>query len=63
MVLYFDTEQAVTSEMFADRGVDPNRVAVFPVATIEEFRHQAITIVDKYLELSKGEKEAHANLS
>ena len=30
VVLYFDTEQAVTSEMFADRGVDPNRVAVFP---------------------------------
>ena len=57
VVLYFDTEQAVTSEMFADRGVDPKRVAVFPVATIEEFRHQAITIVDKYLELSKDEKK------
>ena len=57
VVLYFDTEQAVTSDMFADRGVDPKRVAVFPVATLEEFRHQAITIVDKYLELSKGEKK------
>jgi len=57
VVLYFDTEQAVTSDMFADRGVDPKRVAVFPVATIEEFRHQAITIVDKYLELSKDEKK------
>jgi RecA/RadA recombinase len=50
VVLYFDTEQAVTSDMFKSRGVDPKRVAVFPVATIEEFRHQAITIVDKYLE-------------
>lgn len=49
-VLYFDTEQAVTSDMFKSRGVDPKRVAVFPVGTIEEFRHQAITIVDKYLE-------------
>lgn len=49
-VLYFDTEQAVTSDMFISRGVDAKRVAVFPVATIEEFRHQAITIVDKYLE-------------
>ena len=57
VVLYFDTEQAVTSDMFADRGVDPKRVAVFPVATIEEFRHQAITIVDKYLELSNDEKK------
>lgn len=50
VVLYFDTEQAVTSDMFKSRGVDPKRVGVFPVATIEEFRHQAITIVDKYLE-------------
>lgn len=50
VVLYFDTEQAVTSDMFKSRGVDPNRVAVFPVGTIEEFRHQAVTILDKYLE-------------
>ena len=50
MVLYFDSEQAVTSDMFLDRGVDPKRVAVFPVATIEEFRNQLIKIVDKYLE-------------
>lgn len=49
VVLYFDTEQAVTSDMFKSRGVDSNRVAVFPVATIEEFRHQAVTIVDSYL--------------
>lgn len=44
VVLYFDSEQAVTSEMFKERGVDPKRVAVFPVATVEEFRRQAITI-------------------
>jgi RecA/RadA recombinase len=50
VVLYFDTEQAVTSDMFKSRGVDPNRVAVFPVGTIEEFRHQSVTILDKYLE-------------
>ena len=49
VVLYFDSDQAVTSEMFKERGIDPKRVAVFPVSTIEEFRHQAITIVDKYL--------------
>lgn len=49
VVLYFDTEQAVTSDMFISRGVDPSRIAVFPVSTIEEFRHQAITVVDSYL--------------
>jgi len=57
VVLYFDSEQAVTSEMFKERGCDPNRVAVFPVSTVEEFRHQAITIVDNYLELKKGDRK------
>ena len=50
MILYFDTESAVTSDMITERGLDPNRVAVFPVATVESFRHQAISIVDKYIE-------------
>ena len=50
VILYFDTEQAVTSDMISDRGMDPTRVAVFPVATVENFRHQAISIVDKYID-------------
>ena len=57
VVLYFDTEQAVTSQMFEERGVDSNRVAVFPVATVEEFRHQVISVVDNYKELSPEEKK------
>jgi len=56
-VLYFDSEQAVTSEMFKRRGIAPDRVAVFPVGTVEEFRKQAITIVDKYLELPKEKQK------
>ena len=44
MVLYFDTESAVTSDMIKERGLDPERVAIFPVATVETFRHQAISI-------------------
>lgn len=50
VVLYFDTEQAVTSDMIRERGIDPARVAVMPVSTVEEFRYQAIKIVDKYTE-------------
>ena len=56
-VLYFDSEQAVTSEMFRERGIDPKRVAVFPVATVEDFRHQAISVVDNYLELKKKDRK------
>jgi RecA/RadA recombinase len=55
VILYFDTEQAITSDMIIERGMDPARVAVFPVATVESFRHQAISIVDKYIE-SKDNK-------
>jgi len=50
VILYFDTEQAVTSDMITERGMDASRVAIFPVATVETFRHQAISIVDKYIE-------------
>jgi len=36
--------------MIRDRGIDPSRVAVMPVSTVEEFRHQAIKILDAYNE-------------
>ena len=57
VVLYFDTEQAVTTEMFTERGVDASRVAVFPVETVEEFRHQCLTIVDKVLATDESERK------
>ena len=57
VVLYFDTEQAITSDMIRDRGIDPSRIGVMPVSTVEEFRHQAITVVDKYHAQPKSEKK------
>ena len=57
VVLYFDSEQAVTSNMIRGRSIDPKRVAVMPVSTVESFRHQAIKIVDKYAGLPKSEKK------
>jgi RecA/RadA recombinase len=55
VILYFDTEQAITSDMIIERGMDAKRFAMFPVATVETFRYQAISIVDKYIE-SKDKK-------
>lgn len=49
-VIYFDTEQAVTTEMFESRKIDGSRVAVFPVSTIEQFKHQSLKIVEQVLE-------------
>lgn len=49
-VFYFESESAISKQMLADRGVDTRRVAVVPVATIQEFRTQAVKILDKYIE-------------
>ena len=57
VVIYFDTEQAVTSDMFTARGVDPERIAVIPVATIEEFKTQSLKIVNDILEQPEDERK------
>lgn len=56
-ILYFDSEQAVTSSMIVDRGLDKNRVAVFPVATVEQFRHQVLQILENYGKLDKADRK------
>lgn len=57
IVIYFDTEQAVTTDMFDSRGVDKDRIAVVPVATIEEFKTQALKIVNDVLETPEDERK------
>ena len=37
-VMYFESESAISQEMIVSRGIDPKRMYIFPVATIEEFR-------------------------
>lgn len=49
-VFYFESESAISKDMLAERGVDTKRIAIMPVATIQEFRTQAVKILDKYLE-------------
>ena len=47
-VIYFESESALTSEMLRERGIDVSRVVHMPVSTVEEFRHQAVKILEKY---------------
>ena len=49
-VFYFESESAISKQMLSDRDIDTKRVAVVPVATIQEFRTQAVKILDKYIE-------------
>ena len=45
IILYFESEGALTSEMIVERGLDPERFVVFPVATVEEFRTQCLKMI------------------
>ena len=56
-VVYFDTESAITRSLLESRGVDVDRVVVFNVVTVEEFRTKALQCVDKYMKVSEGERQ------
>ena len=57
IVVYFDTESAITRSLLEDRDIDTNRVAVMNVVTIEEFRTKALQCVDKYLKVAEDERQ------
>ena len=50
-VVYFESEAAITKDMIDERGIDGSRMILCPVTTVQEFRTQAIQILDKYLAL------------
>ena len=56
-VIYFESESAISKEMIESRGIDSKRMVIFPVATIEEFRTQAVRIVDKYMKEPKDKRQ------
>ena len=49
-VIYFESESALTKELVESRGIDSSRMVIVPVATVQEFRHQSIKVIDKYIE-------------
>tara|TARA_B100001057_G_scaffold475574_1_gene542482 strand:- start:4252 stop:5259 length:1008 start_codon:yes stop_codon:yes gene_type:complete len=52
-VIYFESESAISKQMIEDRGIDSSRMMIVPVTTVQEFRHQSIKIIDKYLALDE----------
>ena len=56
-VIYFESESAISKDMIESRGIDSKRMVIFPVATIEDFRTQAVRILDKYMKEPKEERE------
>jgi len=55
-VMYFESESALTKQMFVDRGIDVRRVHIIPVTTIQEFRTQTVKILDKYTETPEADR-------
>ena len=56
-VVYFETESALTKDMIEERGIDGKRIVMMPVTTVQEFRTEAIRIVDKYLEQKEEDRQ------
>ena len=56
-VIYFESESALTKDLVEARGIDSKRMVVVPVATVQEFRHQSIKVIDKYLEQDEDKRK------
>ena len=56
-VVYFESEAAITKEMIDERNIDGSRMILVPVTTVQEFRTQAIQILDKYLALDTKDRK------
>ena len=56
-VIYFESESALTKELVEARGIDSTRMVIVPVATVQEFRHQSIKVIDKYLEQGEDKRK------
>ena len=55
-VIYFESESAITKQMVVDRGIDPKRMVIMPVTTVQEFRHQALRVLDEYLSQNESDR-------
>lgn len=55
-VFYFESESALTKNIFESRSVDTKRVVIMPVATVQQFRTESIRILDKYLQTDEKDR-------
>jgi len=56
-VIYFESESAITKQMVLDRGIDSKRMVIMPVTTVQEFRHQALKVLDAYLLQNEADRK------
>tara|TARA_Y100001963_G_scaffold27196_2_gene37064 strand:- start:32 stop:1057 length:1026 start_codon:yes stop_codon:yes gene_type:complete len=56
-VIYFESESALTKDLVVNRGIDPDRMVVMPVTTVQEFRTQALKVLDSYLLQNEADRK------
>jgi RecA/RadA recombinase len=56
-VIYFESESALTKQLIEDRGIDSDRMVIMPVTTVQEFRTQSLTVLDKYMEQNEADRK------
>ena len=56
-VIYFESESAITKQMVVDRGIDPKRMVIMPVTTVQEFRTQSLKVLDSYLAQNEADRK------
>jgi len=56
-VIYFESESALTKQLIEDRGIDSERMVIMPVTTVQEFRTQSLTVLDKYMEQNEADRK------
>jgi RecA/RadA recombinase len=43
--------------LIVNRGIDPSRMVIVPVATVQEFRHSVLKILDSYLTQNESDRK------
>ena len=56
-VIYFESESAITKELIVSRSIDADRMEIFPVSNVQEFRHSVLRILDSYLEQNEADRK------
>lgn len=56
IVVYYDTEAAVTKDMMSSRGVDIARVIIVEKSTVSEFKTHLLKLLAEYKKIAKSER-------
>lgn len=56
-VIFFESEGAISRQMLTERGIDADRMFIVPITTVQEFRSQAMKILNGYEELKESARK------